>query len=190
MREMAPTASIMPPPKVDFFGNDIKVPGFEQPSTMFANRLLNPFVEMAALEGKQSDVIKMLIKYNSTKKLDDKNDPPVWFQEPSRKVSVRYPNNPASIREDMNEKEYHLYAKLSGLLAAKEIDKINWNFDKPSSDDIMLLEKIFTKTREASRKMITAARQAKALNYLDEYDRIIREVEDEIKKSVPAKGAK
>ncbi len=180
MREMLPTANIMPPPKVDFFGNDIKAAGSAKPTTMFVNRLLNPFTERVTLEGKQADVIQMLMNYNSTKKLDDKKDPPVWFQEPSRQVSVRYPNVPKSIRENLNENEYYLYAKLSGLLAQTVVEKEKWNVDNPTRRDIVKLETIFTKTRAAARKMVAAARQAKALNKMDEYDNIIERIKARI----------
>lgn len=181
MREMLPTNSIMPPPKVDFFGNDIKVAGSAKPTTMFVNRLLNPFTERTVLKGKQADVIQMLMNYNATKRLDDKKDPPVWFQEPGRQVSVRYPNIPKSIREDLNENEYYLYTKLSGMLAQTVIEKENWNVDNPTRRDIIKLETIFTKTRAAARKMVAAARQAKALNKMDEYDDIIERIKARIR---------
>ncbi len=180
-REMFPTGSLLPPPKVDFFGNDITIPGqLNSPNTMFTVRLLSPVQPRYTVEGKQADVLKMLLRWNEDKAMDDPQAK--WFQEPSRKVSIRYPNQPKPIIEDMNEEEYYLYAKLSGLIASEYIEDREWNVKNPTYADIQALETILSKSRESARKYIKAARQYKALDEMGRYREVMGDLRDEIKK--------
>jgi hypothetical protein len=180
MREAIPTQNLLPPPKVDFFGNDIEIPGQKsRPETMFMVRMLSPVTRRYTVEGKQGQVIDMLTRWNSQFPSDD---PRVrWFQEPSRSVTVGDENLPNTVREEMNEKEYYLYAKLSGLLATELIESETWNYSNPTQEDILKIEKVFTKSRDAARKYVQAARQAKRLGLDKDYRQYISEMDAEIK---------
>lgn len=171
-REMLPTGNILPPPKVDFFGNDVTVPHqTKNPTSVFMIRLLSPVSERTTVEGKQADVLDMVVKYNEGRIVggDEPGNKAVWFQEPSDKVTVRYPNVVKPVLEQMNEEEYYWYAKLGGMLAAREIEKRDWPVQSPTDRDIARLEEIFSVTRSAAREYVTAARQAKALGQMDRY---------------------
>jgi hypothetical protein len=179
VRETFPTGSLLPPPKVDFFGNDIQIPGQNgNPATMFMVRLLSPVQQRQTLTGKQGDVIQMLINWNADKSVDD--PAARWFQEPSRKVQIRYPGKPKPVQEDVSDEEYYLMAKLSGLLAARMVESRTWNVQKPTERDILVLEKIFTSAREEARTLLKAARQAKAVGRMDRYNEIIADIKTRI----------
>lgn len=171
-REMFPTGNLLPPPKVDFFGNDIEVPGQKgSPATLFMVRLLSPIQERQTLTGKQGDIIRMLINWNKDKASDDPEAR--WFQEPGRKVQVRHPGSVRPIQEDLNEEEYYLMAKMSGTLAASMIETRTWNVEKPSQQDIVALENIFQAARNEARGLFTAARQAKAKGQTRVYNELL-----------------
>lgn len=178
MRDMYPTKNILPPPKVNFFGGDITVPGQQSnPTTMFMVRLLSPIQPRQTLKGKQRDVIQMIHKWNETQDVKDS----VWFQEPSRKVTIRYPGRVKPVIEDMNENEYYWYAKLSGLLAAREVESRDWNVDNPTQRDMMKIETIFSTARSAAREYVKAARQYKAMGHMNEYRKTMASLRSEVK---------
>jgi hypothetical protein len=83
----------------------------------------------------------------------------------------------------MNETEYHLYARLSGLLAAREVEKRDWNVQNPTQQDIRRLETIFSETRDAAREYVTAARQAKALDRMGDYRQAMRRLRAKIREA-------
>lgn len=176
LREMAPTQSILPPPKVDFFGNEMKVPGHENPASMFATRLLWPFTQRRTATGKQGDVLDMLMKWNADRPPDQQR----WFMQPARNVQVRYRGRIRPVTESMSEDEYYLYARLGGLAAAKMIDARQWNIEAPTEIDVVALERMFSAGRSKAMQMVKAARQAKALNKMDEYQRIIQRMKERI----------
>ena len=182
-REMFPVKNIMPPPKIDFFGNEITVPNqLESPQSMFMVRLLSPIQPRYVVKGKQADIIRMLMQYNEGREVGhpDPTKRPTWFQEPYRKVSVQYRGMPKKVQEDMNENEYYLYSKLSGLLAAKIIEQRTWNTSNPTQRDILLLEQIFAKSRSQARKFVQGAHQAKAVGNMKAYQNYMNQLRERV----------
>ena len=181
LREMWPSSDVLPPPKVDWLGEEIRIPGHQAPSTMFATRLLSPVTERRTLQGTRGEVIDMLMEYNKDKRAEDQQ----WFQSPARKVTIRIPNKLKPVQQDMNEVEYNLYARLAGLMAAKIIARQSWNTKAPTKIDVLKLEKIFTQSRSAARKYVQAARQQKALGRDAQYKKTIDELRKRIEQEQP-----
>lgn len=175
-RQAWPTENILPPPKVDFFGEDIMVPGHERPRSMMLQRILSPSLPRRIVEGRRGDVLRMLIRYNQGRPVEQQ----VWFQEPSYGVQVRRPNQPKKVREELNEREYYLLNKLAGMQVGRAVDATNWNTKNPTYADIRKLEQIISKARRAAREPLARARQMKALGRDGAYERIIDELERRI----------
>ena len=147
-------------------------------------RLLSPIQPRYTVKGKQADVLTMLMKYNEDKQVGhpDPTKRPTWFQEPYRKVSVRYPGTTKKVQEDMNEIEYFLYSKLSGMLAAQVIERRDWNLKNPTQHDILVLEEIFKKARSQARKYVQGAHQAKAVGNMATYRSLMDELRARVTK--------
>lgn len=173
-RKMAPNGDHAAPPRVTIFGTQIrkddatKLDGW---ASMMVHRMMNPFVERATPKGLEGDLLRMVVRWNEKNR--GRKEQIRWFVEPSRTVQFKTGATVGSRREELNEKEWNLYMRLSGRMALSISTRQTWNFSNPTVRDITLLTRIMTKSRGTVRSALTSARKAKALSRPDEYNRII-----------------
>lgn len=158
--------TVAAPPKVDMWGRDIKTVG-DRPLTVFATRFLMPFRPEDVKEDYRWKALAMLDKYNQ--KYPDSQK---WFKEPSRFVEVVGPDA-RKIYESMNEDEYYLVNKMSGLIASDALADKKFNYNNPTEQDIKVLSSIIENSRTVARNTIRAARTAKYNNNINRYDELI-----------------
>jgi uncharacterized protein (UPF0147 family) len=178
-RDMFPTKSLVPPPKVNFFGDDVEHP-FGPSSGATIARMLG-VQPRATVTGKRKQVISMLINYND-KQINPKDR--VWLQQPGISVDVKIPGKIAPARQQMTAMQYYLSSKLAGQIADEAIKDREWPYKNPTERDVLELKKIFSAGKTQGRRYITAAR-----NYAASGDHIEAErVMDALRKEVEERG--
>jgi hypothetical protein len=167
-REALPTGEVLPPPKVDIWGRDVEAYGGRL-LTPFINRFLWPFTAREDKREKGDKILGMLIRYND---LHPDLDEQKWPIEMGRTVVV----DSSGIKpktEQLNEHEYYLASKLSGLLSKKMIEKHDWNYTTPTLMDIRRIENIWETARASAREFVAGARKARYYGRDETYERIM-----------------
>ncbi len=177
-RQMAPYGDHLAPPRTTIFGTEVqkdRADRFDGWNSMMIQRMFNPFVIRSTPKDEEGRLLRMVAKWNEKNKA--RREQQRWFVEPHRTVQFKTEGTVGNRREELNEKEWHLYMRLSGRMALRAATNQTWNFDNPTVRDVRLLGRIMEGSRENVRKALTAARRAKALGRGDEYNRIIGTLE-------------
>lgn len=158
-REALPTANVLPPPKVTVWGEDIEkvgISGTRHTNTWFLNMVM-PFVPRDPAEGKQGDLLRMLLIWNKRNPDNSK-----WFTEPAHTVNIRIPGQIRKQSVQMDNEDFHLTAKLGGLLASRGVERVEFNLTSPTEIDIIKLSKIIEAAHRKANDFVQVSEQLKA----------------------------
>lgn len=134
LQKSLPAASLVPLPKRDITGQQIKK------TTGPLYNMLTPAPSQPA--DKKSRVDVMVDRYNKSSEKQDR-----WW--PSIPRLVEYSFGRDKVR--MNESEYDEYQELAGELSEKILSGLNFNFDSPTEKDIDRVKKVYEKAREKAK---------------------------------------
>ena len=156
LRKSIPVTSLLPPPRVGLWGQDImKNPDFDSPTGTFLYRTLWPSFALVPTRGKTEEVEKLLMHYNYDKPPDKR----YWIYEPTRYVTLPdEASRKGTDAQEMNEDEYYLFAKLSGLYFRQAAEFGIWKPDKPTDDQVTEIEQMVKSGREMARSFIQESR--------------------------------
>ncbi|MFH1614878.1 MAG: hypothetical protein ABIG61_07330 [Planctomycetota bacterium] len=183
VREAFPTAALAPPPKVNVFGEDVEKYA-DSPTSRFIMELLLPAYLQKNPEDTKAKALEMLMNWNRKHHDDSANQ--FWIREPNRSIEIyQKEGDRKTTHEQMNENEYYLFAKLSGLMAGERIEEMvtneEINVQNPKQGDINLLEAAFSAPQTAVKSLIIGARNAKSFGNNELYDELIESIKLSIK---------
>jgi hypothetical protein len=167
VRKAAPFADV-PAPKVNLWGEAIdKNPGFS-PATDFLARV----VGIQSAKASASRIDHFILAWN-TRNPDQRFDP----MTPDPTVKVR------GKERVMDEREYNLFTRATGRIAARRIEgQVNVDPDKPTQRAVDYIRKTLGEVREAGRRAMARALDAKdrgdTAAYQRELDHLRKLVDD------------
>ncbi len=177
-RQMNPHGDHLAPPVTTIFGTPIRKDQYSKQdgwATLLYQRMLTPFVERATPKNLEGDLLRMVVKWNEKNRSIKAQQR--WFVEPGRTVQFRSADTVGLRREELNEREWHLFMRLSGRAALKSAQDRDWNHENPTVSDVRLLDHIMRQSRTSVRKALTAARKAKLEGRADDYQAIMSHLE-------------
>jgi len=164
MRKGFPTSTVLPPPKVDFYGNDVKKYMYDRPMTMYGINFLAPIIIRNTYSDERDKILQRVARYNYE---HPESKHTQWFSDLGHTVTSSLDKKDRQMDEDM----YYRHSRLTGLARSLSLLSRDWpeEFGVP---EMTAFADIRRETSDMSLGLVTAYYQALEQNRPDVAERI------------------